>query len=93
VQIAKLQIDRFGAWTDLVLGPLSSGVNVYWGQETTHRAALIDFVRSVLYGFDDAVRGAYLTPEPREAGGTLALNVPAGLLIVHRHDSGDHPGD
>ena len=92
MQIAKLQIDRFGAWTDLVLGPLSSGVNVYWGQETPHRAALIDFVRSVLYGFDDAVCGEYLTPGPRDAGGSLALNVPAGLLIVHRHDSGEHPG-
>jgi hypothetical protein len=92
VQIAKLQIDRFGAWTDLVLGPFSSGANVYWGQETTHRAALIDFIRSVLYGFDDSVRGACLTGGPRDAGGSLALNVPAGLLIVHRHDSGDPPG-
>jgi len=67
-----MQIDRFGAWTDLALGPLSSGVNVYWGQETAHRAALIDFTRSMLYGFDQAVHDAYLRPGSRDAGGSLA---------------------
>ncbi len=92
MQIAKLQIDRFGAWTDLALGPLSSGVNVYWGQETAHRAALVEFIRSVLFGFNDQVRAEYLTPGSRDAGGSLALNVPAGLQIVHRHDAGDRYG-
>jgi uncharacterized protein YhaN len=92
VQIAKMQIDRFGAWTDLALGPLSSGVNVYWGQETAHRTALIDFTRSMLYGFDPAVHDAYLKPGSRDAGGSLALNAPAGLLIMHRHDSGSPSG-
>ncbi len=90
MQIAKLQIDRFGAWSDLVLGPLSSGVNVYWGQERPHRAALIEFVRGMLFGFGDTTRADRLSPGARDLGGSVALNVPSGLLIVHRHDSGEH---
>ena len=89
MQIAKLHIDRFGAWSDLVLGPFSSGVNVYWGQERPHRAALMEFVRGVLFGFGGATASDRSRPEDRDLGGSLALNVPSGLLIVHRHDGSD----
>jgi len=92
VQIAKLQIDRFGAWTDLALGPLTSGLNVFWGQETTDRATLVEFVRGVLFGFSDEVRDRWLPRSSRDAGGSLTLNVPSGLQTVYRHDSGDRQG-
>ncbi|MCH5372426.1 MAG: AAA family ATPase, partial [Planctomycetes bacterium] len=92
MQIAKLQIDRFGAWEDLALGPMTSGLNVFWGQDTADRAALTEFIHAVFFGFSDQTRNRFVLGSSRDAGGAVTLNGDSGLQTVYRHDSGDRQG-
>lgn len=92
MQIAKLHIDRFGVWKDLSIGPLASGLNVIWGQQTPDRSAIVEFVRAILFGFDEKIRVQYLPAAALAGGGSLTLSGPAGLQTIHRHDEGDRQG-
>ena len=92
MRITALEVDGFGVWTGLKLEGLSEGLNVFYGPNEAGKTTLMQFVRSVLYGFS-ADRRRYLPPaQGGKPGGMLELAVPSGRFQVARH-AGDGGGE
>jgi uncharacterized protein YhaN len=92
VQISSLRIDRFGVWSDLKLSAFSQGLNVIYGPNGSGKTTLVQFIRSILYGFDDDIRQRYQGPETQRLGGTLTVQSRFGRQTLQRHDRADHAG-
>lgn len=74
MKITELSIERFGIWSEVRLDALSPGLNVFYGPNETGKTTLMQFVRSVLYGFSPERRRRYLPPVGGyPAGGTLVV--------------------
>lgn len=52
MRIAEIDIDRFRIWRSLLLRLDTGGLNVIYGPNEAGKSTLMQFVRSVLYGFD-----------------------------------------
>ena len=52
MRIAEIDIDRFRIWRSLLLRLDTGGLNVIYGPNEAGKTTLMQFVRSVLYGFD-----------------------------------------
>ncbi len=92
MRITALKIDGFGVWSDLEIGGLAEGLNVFFGPNEAGKTTLMQFVRSILYGFSPQ-RQRYLPPvHGGEPGGSLRLVGPDGSLEVARHVSPSDPG-
>ena len=86
MKIASVQVDGFGVWSDLSLGHLSSDLHVFYGPNEAGKTTLMQFVRSVLYGFSPE-RRRYLPPvHGGRPGGAVELTSPNGRFHVLRHD-------
>ena len=86
MKIASVNIDGFGVWSDLSLGRLSSDLHVFYGPNEAGKTTLMQFVRSVLYGFSPE-RRRYLPPiHGGRPGGSVELTSPNGRFHVLRHD-------
>lgn len=87
MRITDLEIDGFGVWRGLRLEGLSEGLSVFYGPNEAGKTTLLQFIRSVLYGFSDAHRSRYLPPlRGGRPGGTLVVETAAGRYRVSRHD-------
>ena len=51
MNFTDLQVDGFGVWSGLELRGLSPKLNVFYGPNEAGKTTLLNFVRSVLYGF------------------------------------------
>ncbi|MEX0712066.1 MAG: AAA family ATPase [Pirellulales bacterium] len=86
MNIVELEVDGFGVWSGLRLESLSGGLNVLYGPNEAGKTTLLEFVRSVLYGFADERRRRYLPPlRGGRPGGSLKLTGPGGACHVRRH--------
>lgn len=92
MRITALEIDGFGVWRGLRLDDLADGVSLFYGPNEAGKTTLMEFVRSVLYGFSPE-RRRYL-PASGEVvpGGALEVATASGTFTVRRSDSPDHPG-
>ena len=91
MKITALEADGFGVWSDLKLDELSDGINVMFGPNEAGKTTLMNFVRSVLYGFSPQ-RRRYLPPlAGGRAGGSIHLTGPNGCFQVSRHDAPEQP--
>jgi len=89
--IKDLHIDGFGVWSDLELTDLDAGLTLFYGENETGKTTLLEFVRSVLYGFNDERRSKYLPPmRGGLGGGTLGVETHAGKFRVRRRAEGEH---
>ena len=61
MKINGLEIDGYGIWTGLKLEGLCDGLNVLYGPNEAGKTTLLQFIRSVLYGFSPA-RRRYFPP-------------------------------
>lgn len=97
VKITDLQIDGFGVWSDLKLDQFSNGLTVFCGPNEAGKTTLMQFIRSVLYGFSMERRSRYLPPvQGGRAGGGLGVIDTSGRFTVRRMPSNslssDDPG-
>jgi uncharacterized protein YhaN len=97
VKITDLHIDGFGVWSDLKLDQFSDGCTVFFGQNEAGKTTLMEFIRSVLYGFSVERRNRYLPPvHGGDAGGSLTVVGAAGRFLAKRTPGnalhGDDPG-
>lgn len=91
--IKDLQIDGFGVWSDIELGELDGGLTLMYGENETGKTTLLEFMRSVLYGFSDERRSKYLPPvRGGVGGGTLVVSAHSGKFRVRRRAEGEHNG-
>jgi len=89
VQISSLRIDRFGVWTDLELKGVAEGLNVIYGPLDSDQTAIIQFLRTMLFGFSDEIRQRYMSTDSRGAGGSIRVQGKFGYQTIHRHNDGD----
>ena len=82
MKITGLEVDGFGVWSGLKLDPLSEGLNVFFGPNEAGKTTLMQFVRSVLYGF---------TPERQRYLPPLHVVGPNGRFLVSRNRSEEDP--
>jgi len=93
VKITALEVDGYGVWTGLKLAGLSDGLSVFYGPNEAGKTTLMQFLRSVLYGFANE-RRRYLPPlRGGSPGGSLYVAGPQGEYQVSRHQSPQHAND
>ncbi len=85
MKITALEVDRFGTWSGLKLDELSDGLSVVYGPNEAGKTTLMQFVRSVFYGFS-ADRRRYL-PEgvAARAGGSIQVAGSEGQFRISRY--------
>jgi uncharacterized protein YhaN len=86
VKITQLRIDRFGVWSGLEIGRLTDPLVVFYGENEAGKTTLMQFVRTVLYGFSPARRQRYVSPRPGGTpGGSLTVDDAQQTLVIHRY--------
>jgi len=91
VKITALEVDGYGVWTGLKLDDLSEGLSVFFGPNEAGKTTLMQFVRSVLYGFTSG-RGRYLPPlRGGRPGGSVHVVGPNGRFQVSRYQNEEDP--
>ncbi|MDO4575476.1 MAG: AAA family ATPase [Planctomycetia bacterium] len=87
--LRSLEIDRFGAWQGLKIGNLSEGLNLFYGPNEIGKTTLMQFLRSIFYGFSVS-RLSYLSAEDTpQCGGRLDIETSEGAFSLFRH-AGEH---
>ena len=92
MHIRDIRIDRFGACSDLSLESLAQELNVVCGPVGSGKAAVAQFIRAILYGFDRDTRHRYLPSESRGFGGSIAIHDRDGYQTINRSDDGSVDG-
>lgn len=77
MKITDIHVDGFGVWNTMSVDNLSPEVTLFYGPNEAGKTTLMQFVRTVLYGFSDERRHLYLPPV---FGGT-----PGGLVRAQNH--------
>lgn len=86
MEVKNLHVDGFGVWTELDLQALSPRVTIVFGANETGKTTLMQFIRSMLYGFSLERRNRYLPPvHGGRAGGELDIDAAHGGLQILRH--------
>ena len=86
MNLLELEIDGFGVWTGLKLDDLSQRLTAFYGPNEAGKTTLLQFVRTVLYGFSPERRRRYLPPlNGGRPGGTLTVESALGRFAVARH--------
>lgn len=87
MNINQLRIDGFGAWTGLRLEGFEPGLNVIYGPNEAGKSTLLEFLRSMLYGFAEPRCNRYLPPvNGGQPGGAIQLRTARGVWELARHD-------
>ena len=90
MKITDLEIDGFGVWSGLRIDDLSDRITVFYGPNEAGKTTLMQFVRSVLYGFSAGRRRRYLPPlGGGRSGGSLHVAGADGKFQITRHASDD----
>ncbi len=91
MKITGLEVDGYGVWSGLKLQGLADGLNVLYGPNEAGKTTLLQFVRSILYGFT-AERRRYLPPiRGGRPGGAVEVACPNGRFHLDRHHDEHDP--
>jgi uncharacterized protein YhaN len=93
VKINALEIDGYGVWSGLRIDTIPDGLSVLYGPNEAGKTTLLQFIRSMLYGFS-ADRRQYFPPvHGGNPGGMINIIGPPGRFEIARHieqnDSGE----
>lgn len=90
MRITDVHVDGFGVWSDLKVDDLPENITVFFGRNEAGKTTLMQFLRTVLYGFTSDRRQRYLPPvHGGRPGGTLRVHGAGGTFDVRRH-AGHH---
>lgn len=93
MKISHLNLNQFGVWSDLDLNGFSGGLNVLYGPRGAGKRTLVDFIRSMFYGFDPHTREQYIGVDAPRSGGSLTVEGRYGRQTVCRYDDGSRRGN
>ena len=86
MRITDLQVDGFGVWKGLNIESLSDNVTVFYGQNEAGKTTLMQFIRSMMFGFSADRREKYIPPVYGGlAGGTAEIVSSNGDFEIQRH--------
>lgn len=92
MRIKSLEIDGYGVWSKLKLDGLGEGLHVFYGPNEAGKTTLMQFLRSMFFGFSPD-RRRYLPPvHGGRPGGAVDLVTSDGAFRLSRHDDGQTPG-
>ena len=81
-----MNLGGFGVWKDLSVVQLPDQMTVFYGRNEAGKTTLMQFMRTVLYGFPEERRKRYVPPVYGGlAGGNLGVENESGLLKVQRY--------
>ena len=84
MKIDNISVDGYGVWSDLRIERLSESLNVFYGPNEAGKTTLLQFVRSVLYGFTPQ-RQQYIPPlHGGQPGGAIDVTGPNGRYQIRR---------
>ncbi|MCA9147987.1 MAG: DUF4332 domain-containing protein, partial [Planctomycetales bacterium] len=92
MKLASLEIERFGARSNLQLDQLSDRLNVVYGPNGSGKTTIIHFIRWVLFGSQDDSGRRYLSGNDGRTGGSLQVvdGHHRRLSVTRHHDSLHH---
>ncbi len=101
MKINGLQVDCFGIWTDFTIGELPDDVTVFYGPNEAGKSTLMNFIRTILFGFSADKCQRFVTGPLAQSrgrmGGWLRLSGYEGQFQVRRYaddlDPLANPGD
>lgn len=86
MKITDLQVDGFGVWKGLTVESISNEITVFCGYNEAGKTTLMQFIRSMMFGFSPERLSKYTPPVYGGlAGGSLDLTSPSGVFEVQRH--------
>jgi uncharacterized protein YhaN len=94
MKIKDIQVDGFGVWSGLKVDGLCPGMTAFYGPNEAGKTTLMQFLRSMLYGFTPERRQRYLPPVfGGRPGGVIRVTGPGGGYEIARRDQlGDTSG-
>jgi uncharacterized protein YhaN len=92
MKIKDIQIDGFGVWSGLTVNTLPEGMTVFYGPNEAGKTTLMQFLRTMLYGFTPERRQRYLPPVfGGKPGGAMRVTGPGGGYEITRRTQIDDP--
>ncbi|QDV88640.1 AAA family ATPase [Planctomycetes bacterium TBK1r] len=86
MKVKDLNIDGFGVWTGLSIDSLPDGMTLFYGPNEAGKTTVMQFLRSMLYGFTAERRDKYLPPiYGGTPGGAIRVTGPGGGYQIRRH--------
>ncbi|NNE01004.1 MAG: AAA family ATPase [Pirellulaceae bacterium] len=86
MKVKDIHIDGFGVWSGLSVDALPEGMTLFYGPNEAGKTTLMQFIRSMLYGFTDERREKYLPPVyGGTPGGAIRVTGPGGGYQIRRH--------
>lgn len=90
--LRELSIEAFGVWKGLRLTSLTPDLNVFYGPNEAGKTTVLQFVRSMFYGFSPERRRRYLPPAGGgNGGGRLELEVQGKRFQLERYENEAYP--
>ncbi len=86
MRITDLHVDGFGVWKGLKVDSLSENMTVFYGQNEAGKTTLMQFIRTMMFGFSDDRRDKYIPPVYGGlAGGAAEIVSSLGDFEIQRH--------
>lgn len=90
MKIKDIQIDGFGVWSGLSVHSMSDEMTVFYGPNEAGKTTLMQFLRTMFYGFTPDRRSRYLPPVyPGKPGGAIRVTGPGGGYEITRRSQLD----
>ncbi|MEQ1829565.1 MAG: AAA family ATPase, partial [Pirellula sp.] len=92
MKVRDIQIDGFGVWSGLSVDSMPEGMTVFYGPNEAGKTTLMNFLRTMLYGFTADRRQRYLPPVfPGKPGGAMRVSGPGGGYEIARRATLNDP--
>jgi len=93
VKIKDVQIDGFGVWSGLTVDSMPDTMTVFYGPNEAGKTTLMQFLRTMFYGFTADRRGRYIPPVyGGKPGGAIRVTGPGGGYEITRRSTLDQNG-
>lgn len=90
--LQSFRIDKFGGRYNWQFDDLHDTVQVFHGPDGSGKRTLQQFLRSILFGFDDSSQRYLATDDAGHCGGAVTFRTNLGSQTVRRHDDGSVDG-
>ena len=85
MKIRDVQIDGFGVWSGLSVDSMPETMTVFYGPNEAGKTTLMNFLRTMFYGFTSERRARYLPPvHGGKPGGAMRVSGPGGGYEISR---------
>lgn len=93
MKIKDVQIDGFGVWSGLTVHSMPDTMTVFYGPNEAGKTTLMQFLRTMFYGFIPERRQRYLPPvHGGKPGGAIRVTGPGGGYEICRRAQLDQDG-